>query len=161
MSGSVVNKVRNRRVSSEPAPPSRRAGGDGRATLVVAPSAARRLAAARAWLAAYPLDAEVVVVAPSLEACDEVVREDVRTCGARFGIMRATLGRIAGQLAAPALAARGHVPASGLSLDAVAARAVHQLVAAGRLRYFTPVAGRPGFPLAVARTHRTSCVRTA
>lgn len=120
--------------------------------LVTAPSTTRRLDAARAWLRGHPLDAELLVIGASWEACDEIVREDVGASGARFGVTRATLGRLAGLLAAPTLAARGHVPASALSLDAVAARVVHELSGAGSLRYFRPVAARPGFATAVART---------
>ena len=146
----MITRARTKKLSGERAGRASAAGRDVR--LMVASNAARRLAAARSWLQQYPLDAEIVVIAASWEACDELVREDVRENGARFGVVRATLGRVAGLLAAPSLAARGHVPASGLSLDAVAARAVHRLVGAGALQYFTPVAGRPGFPLAVART---------
>src|SRR6185295_3574806 len=71
----------------------------------------------------HPLDAELLVIGASWEACDEVVRDDVGARGARFGAARVTLGRLAGVLAAPALAAEGRVPASALSLDAVAAAA--------------------------------------
>lgn len=123
-----------------------------RVRIVVAPRAARRRAVAEEWLAALARDAEALVIGASWEACDELVRDDVRAGGARFGLVRATLGRMAGVLAAPALALRGCAPASALSLDAVATRAVHQLTAARRLAYFGPVAERPGFPLAVART---------
>jgi RecB family exonuclease len=144
----VASNVRAPRAPRIPS----RARGEDAARLIVAPAAAVRLAAARAWLAAHPRDAELVVVGANREACDELARDDVRAQGARFGLVRATLGRVAGALAAPTLAARGCVPASGLSLDAVAARAVHQVIVADRLRYFTPVANRPGFPLAVART---------
>ncbi|MCC6764525.1 MAG: PD-(D/E)XK nuclease family protein [Deltaproteobacteria bacterium] len=136
--------------TKERKPRSAAAGEPGR--ILVAARARDRVDAACAWLAAHPRDAEVLVVAASAEAVDDLVRADVRVGGARFGLARTTLGRVAGLLAAPALAARGGVPASVLSLDAVAARAIHQLSAAGRLRYFAPVADRPGFPLAVART---------
>lgn len=141
-----------RKARGEPRRTKADAAARGDAQLIVAPSAAARLDAARAWLAARPRDAEIVVIAANAEAGDELVREDVRRHGARFGLVRTTLGRLAGILAAPTLAARGCVPATRLSLDAVAARAVHQLIGAGRLRYFAPVADRPGFPLAVART---------
>jgi len=71
---------------------------------------------------------------------------------ARFGVVRLTLDRLAVRLATPALACAHRTPATGLSLNAVAARAVHLIRAEGGLAYFTPVADRPGFPLAVART---------
>ncbi len=145
MSGGVTTKARPPRTPGAAAPPR-----DVR--LVVAPSAARRRAEAQAWIEAHPADRELLVIGASWEACDEIVRDVVRAGGVRFGVVRSTLGRVAGLLAAPALAGRGQVPASGLSLDAVAARAVHQLRATDALTYFTPVADRPGFPLAVGRT---------
>jgi RecB family exonuclease len=52
----------------------------------------------------------------------------------------------------PALARAGRTPATALSLAAVAARAVHLVCAERELGYFAPVAERPGFPHAVART---------
>jgi RecB family exonuclease len=94
----------------------------------------------------------VLVVAPSWEACDDRGRATARRSGARFGTVRLTLDRLAARLAAPALGQAGLAPAGRLSLAAVAARAVHLLTAARRLRYFAAVAGRPGFPGAVART---------
>src|SRR5207244_1326831 len=102
------------------------------------------------WLAAQPLDAEVLIVGPTWEACDDLVRG--AAARARFGTVRLTLDRLAARLAALVLAADERVPAGGLSTIAVAARAVHLLRAEGGLRYFAPVAGRPGFPAAVART---------
>src|SRR5947207_8525956 len=118
--------------------------------VVVAPDAATRLAVAAEWLAAQPLDAEVLIVGPTWEACDDLVRG--AAAQARFGTVRLTLDRLAARLAALVLAADERVPAGGLSTIAVAARAVHLLRAEGGLRYFAPVAGRPGFPAAVART---------
>jgi len=120
--------------------------------LVVAADAGARLAEAAAWLGALPADAEVLVLAATRTAADELVRGVVAERGARFGVERLTLGHLAARLAVPALAAAGRVPASPLALDAVAARAVHALVAGGELRYFAEVATRPGFPAAVART---------
>ena len=124
----------------------------GRCRLVVAADAATRLDQAAHWLRAQPAGAEVLVLAPTPEAGDELVRGAAVAKGALFGVLRLTLSRLAGLLAARALAAEQRTPASGLSLDAVAARAVHMLAADGALRYFAPVADRPGFPRAVART---------
>ena len=99
----MTTRARTKKVSGERAgrPSAHVPGRDVR--LMVASNAARRLAAARSWLQQYPLDAEIVVIAASWEACDELVREDVRENGARFGVVRATLGRVAGLLAAPSL----------------------------------------------------------
>ena len=92
------------------------------------------------------------MVGPSWEACDDLVRATTARTGARFGTLRLTLDRLAVRLATPALARDRCAPATGLSLSAVAARAVHLVLAERGLAYFTPVADRPGFPLAVART---------
>ncbi len=120
--------------------------------LLVTPDAASRLAAAAAWLEAYPRDAECVVVAPGWDAGDDLVRAGLGASAARFGIVRTTLGRLAAQLAAPVLARDGRVPVTDLGFVAVTARAVHRLAAAGAFDYFAPVADRPGFAPAAART---------
>ena len=95
---------------------------------------------------------EALVVAASWEACDDLVRGTLGAAGARFGIVRTTLGRLATQLAAPGLAAEGRAPVTDLGLLAVAASAVHRLHAESALAYFGPVADRPGFTPALART---------
>jgi RecB family exonuclease len=120
--------------------------------LVTGADAPARLAAAAAWLDARPRDAEVLVVGPSWEACDDLVRGATRAKGAHFGTLRLTLDRLAIRLATPALARARRTPGTALSLAAVAARAVHLLRAGDKLPYFKPVADRPGFPLAIART---------
>jgi ATP-dependent helicase/nuclease subunit B len=120
--------------------------------LLVTADAASRLTAAADWLDAQPADAEALVIAPGWEACDDLVRGALGPAGARFGVVRTTLARLAARLAAPHLAARGCVPVSELGLLAVAARAVHRLDAESVFTYFGPVADRPGFPRALART---------
>lgn len=120
--------------------------------ILVARDTATRLTAAAEWLASYPADAEVLIVSPAREAGDEFARTAARKTGARFGLTRLTLNHLAARLAAPVLARAGLVPASGFALTAVAARAVHLLLAENALSYFEPVAERPGFPTAVART---------
>jgi RecB family exonuclease len=122
------------------------------ARLVVSDAAATRLDAAARWLDARGAAAELLVLAPSWEAGDDLVRAAATRAGARFGVHRLTVGALASRLAAPALARAGLAPASGLALDAIAARAVHRVLVGGGLRYFAPVAARPGFPPAVART---------
>jgi len=120
--------------------------------VIVSPAAAERVARATTWMRQWPAAAEVLVVAASWEAADDLVRGLVSADGARFGTTRMTLGALAGILATPALASARRVPVGGLSLDAIAARAVYGLAARGNLGYFTPVAACPGFPRAVART---------
>src|SRR5207249_10644686 len=91
--------------------------------LVGGADAPARLAAAAAWLGARAPAAEVLVVGPSWEACDDLVRAPAAPTGARFGTFRLTLDRLAVRLATPALARDRCAPATGLSLSAVAARA--------------------------------------
>src|SRR5437763_13700343 len=120
--------------------------------LLVSPAAATRVDAARTWLDAQSAAAELLVIGASWDAGDDLVRASALAGGARFGTTRLTLGTLAGILATPALAAAEQAPAGGMSLDAIAARAVHALGAAESLGYFSPVARCPGFPRAVART---------
>lgn len=120
--------------------------------VIIARDTAARLAAAVEWLSTYPADAEILVLSASQEAGDEFVRQAALKAGARFGLTRMTLERLAVNLAAPILARSGRVPTTSLSLEALTARAVHLLVSEGSLSYFAPVAKRPGFPRAVART---------
>ncbi|MGO9604072.1 MAG: PD-(D/E)XK nuclease family protein [Candidatus Binataceae bacterium] len=114
--------------------------------------AADRIAAARTWLAAAPAAAEVLVVASTREAADDLVRELAAARGAVAGIHRLTLGRLAGLLAAEVTATSGLAPATELAAQAIAARAVFHFAPSGKLKHFAPVADRPGFAEALART---------
>jgi len=120
--------------------------------IIIARDTAKRLTAAAEWVNAYPADAEILILSATREAGDEFVRNAALTAGARFGLTRLTLNQLASILAAPVLAIAGRAPTSGLVLTAVAARAVHLLMAESAFSYFQPVATRPGFPTAVART---------
>ena len=126
--------------------------------VVIARDTATRLTAAVEWLKSYPADAEILVVSPTREAGDEFVCNTIAGKGpsdaasARFGLLRLTLDRLAANLAAPILARNLRVPTTILSLEALTARAVHLLGSKETLSYFAPVAKRPGFPRAVART---------
>src|SRR6266849_4789625 len=94
---------------------------------VTSTSAAIRLHAVRAFLAARPAASESVIVGASRGAADDVARTIALQSGATFGLTRC-------------------------SLIELAARAVFEAVRAGELAYFAPVAAMPGFPKAVART---------
>lgn len=120
--------------------------------LFISHDAATRLSSAIRWLDDYTADIQILIVAATREAADEFVRRAALKVGARFGLTRFTLNHLAGNLAAMELAQGGIVPASGLALTAVAARSIHLLNSEGDLSYFKPVAEKPGFPVAVART---------
>jgi CRISPR/Cas system-associated exonuclease Cas4 (RecB family) len=121
-------------------------------SLVVAADAATRIATAARWLEGHGPDAELLVLGASQQAADELVRDATRASGARFGVRRTTLGRLAALLAIPELAIAGRAPASQLSLTALAARATHLALREGRLPYLARVAARPGFATALVRT---------
>jgi ATP-dependent helicase/nuclease subunit B len=140
--------------------------------ILESPSATVRIRRAAAWLASRA-DAQVTVLAASVDAAAEVTRhaffastttsttsegssKATNPCAmpmpmqASLGWQRTTLGAIAAQLARPELARLGLAPASGLALEAVCARVVHDHGdALGRL---APIRERPGLPRALART---------
>lgn len=111
-----------------------------------------RLKTAQQWLESYPPDAEILVLAHSAEAASDLVLEVVSSRGVSYGIKRFTLNVLAARLAQHALATAGLAPASNLSFTAVVARVIHSLNSEEKLKYFVPVATKPGFPIAVAKT---------
>ena len=120
-------------------------------TRVVASSASQsRVTAALAFLSRYSADTEIVVIAATRGAADELARSRAGTTGATFGVRRYGFNEIVSRLAAPALARLGRGATSPLGAEAMAARAAFQLTPA--LGYFGPVARMPGFPRAAART---------
>jgi ATP-dependent helicase/nuclease subunit B len=114
--------------------------------------AAQRIAAAREWLAAAEPTTETLVIAPTREAADDLVRGVAATRGAVAGIHRLTFNRLIGLLASEAMVVNGLAPASDLAAQAIAARAVFHLAPSGKLKHFAPVTDRPGFAEALART---------
>ncbi|HVA40391.1 MAG TPA: hypothetical protein VNF49_06985, partial [Candidatus Binataceae bacterium] len=120
-------------------------------SIACSPRAADRLEAASRWLQELQPSAEVMVLASRQAAADDLVRA-LSARRALFGVHRMTPARLLGVLCAERLFRDGLAPAAGLGVEAVAARAIHKLAAAGALGYFAPVADRPGFPGALART---------
>src|SRR5215469_10146360 len=114
--------------------------------------AADRIAAASEWLTAAEPASETLVVAPTREAADDLVRGLAAARPAFAGIHRLTFNRLIGLLASEAMVAAGLAPASDLAAQAIAARAVFHLVPSGKLKHFAPVTYRPGFAEALART---------
>ncbi len=124
------------------------------AKLLVSAAASRRIARARAWLFARAPGEELLVVAASMDAANELLREACAAApgGASFGWHRATLPRLAAQLAEPWLVREDRVPVGRLPASAAVARAVHRLAQQGGLGRFETVAAGPGFCAAVAAT---------
>ena len=72
--------------------------------------------------------------------------------GAFFGWQHLTLAGLVGQVGGAVLAERGKAVVTGLARQALCARAIHRVAEEGRLGTLASLAGRPGFPRALART---------
>src|SRR5882672_9449577 len=120
--------------------------------IVTSTSAAARLDAAREFLGGRPPATELVIVAASRGAADDLARAVARRAGSTFGITRVSLTELAARAAATRVSDVRRVPGTQAGAEAIAARAVFDARAAGELAYFEPVASMPGFPKALART---------
>ena len=120
--------------------------------LIRSPRASERLSLARTWLESIPAGSEALIIESGWEAADDLVRGLASARRGLFAIHRLTLNRLVGLLAAEELARAQVVPAGGLAAEAVVARAVYRLKAAGAIPYFKEIAERPGFPAAMALT---------
>jgi CRISPR/Cas system-associated exonuclease Cas4 (RecB family) len=110
------------------------------------------LAAAADFLQAHSAEGEVVVVGPTRDAADDLVRS--ATTNALIGVHRITLDYLAAAIAQHELVAREYAPLSALAHEALAARAIQKARQDSKLDYFAPVAAFPGFPRALAATLR-------
>jgi hypothetical protein len=130
------------------------------ADLFSSPSAAARLAAGVGWLLARGPTAEVLVVGHTIEAARELCHAAVASLGASFGWYRTSFGRLARELAPTALDATIGSPIDRVGADAVAARAVHELLTAGGenegrgVGRYAGVADTPGFVRALTDSLR-------
>jgi len=111
-----------------------------------------RLVEARAFIRSELRKGDLLLVAASRGAADDLARSLAIDLGATVGLHRFSLTQLAARLAAPILAADRRSPATSLGSEAVAARATFESVRNDALAYFAPVAATPGFPRALART---------
>jgi ATP-dependent helicase/nuclease subunit B len=123
-----------------------------RATVFKSPRARDRADTVADWLRSLPPEGETLIVASNWDAADDLLREFANERGAAFAIHRLTLDKAISLLAAETLAERNLAPAAGLTVTALAARAIHMLAGSNALGHFMPVAERHGFASAVART---------
>jgi hypothetical protein len=119
-------------------------------TSIVLPSAAARLADARARIAA--IDPPIAIIAATRSAADEFAFSLAVGKGATFGISRSSVAELVVTIAIRALSRDGLTPSAPLSDEAVAARITDDLMTDQALKYFAPVAEMPGFPRALSRT---------
>lgn len=118
---------------------------------VVSAAARVRLAHAREWLLARPPAEELLVVAATTDAANELLREAARERGAAFGWHRTSFARLAASLAEPGLLRAGAVPVGALACQALMARVVHGARERGELGRFEGAVGGPGLVRALAR----------
>jgi len=119
--------------------------------LVSSTSGIDRIEAALEWLS-IARDSELLVLAPTRGAADELLRASALRSGSAFGIHRRTLRQLAHELSTAELAGRSIAALTPLSMEALFTRCVHQVREKGVFEYFEPVVGTPGFPRAAART---------
>jgi len=115
-------------------------------------SAARRLSEAHAFLDRFSPSTEILVVGASRGAADDFARAVAAAKGASFGLYRFSLTQLAARIAATSVSGAAIARGTEAGSEAMAARAVFDLVSSERLEYFAPVAFMPGFPKALART---------
>ena len=123
--------------------------------VLVSTSAAARLREASAWLLGE-LDEgdEILLLAPTRGAGDDLLRRATAERAGLFGVHRATLLQLACDLATRPMAERRLAPVSALGVEALAARSIARCHEAGELAYFGPVAETPGLARALASTLR-------
>lgn len=117
---------------------------------VVSPAAHSRTKLARAWLEARSPSEEVLIVAATADAANELARELIQTRGAAFGWHRLSLPQYASVLAAPLLAKDGLAALDDLGVRALCARVVHKLAADSALGQYSEIALGPGFARALS-----------
>ena len=119
------------------------------ARLLQASAAQTRIACALEWLASRAPGEEILVLAASADAANELLRSAAFERGAAFGWHRGTLPRLAAQLAAEALLERGAVPVGRLAAQAVVAHVLHALDASGAAGRFAALREGPGLARAL------------
>jgi ATP-dependent helicase/nuclease subunit B len=113
-------------------------------------SNSKLLPRAAAFLAARAGASEVVVIAPTRAAANELAL--LTFPGGCQGVHTLTLTQLAVNLSAQPLGRQSLAPISRLGIEALAARIVYAAQRAGSLRYFAPVVQTPGFARAAAKT---------
>jgi hypothetical protein len=110
-----------------------------------------RIHHARVWLDARSPAKEVLILAATADAANELAREVAKKKGAAFGWHRMSLSQFAAVLAAPLLAERGIVALGDLGVQAICARVIHHLSAEAGLGRYANIADGPGFSQALGQ----------
>lgn len=120
--------------------------------ILQSPCSNDRLSAACKFVRGFKAGSELLLLGSSREIIDDFVRELSHATTATFGLHRFSLTQFAARMAAAGLGRRQLAPVTALGTEAVAARASFEAARRGALKYFLPVAMRPGFSRAVAAT---------
>lgn len=121
-------------------------------TRLVCSFTSQRLLVAQDWIEEISHSGELLVLASSKAAADDLVRHLTLRSGGVPGAHRMTLSQLAATLATPRLGAEQLTALTPLGAEALAARTVHRCLSERALRYFAPVASMPGFARALAST---------
>ena len=116
---------------------------------IVRSDAYSRLTGEAARFLSSTAGSEVVILAASRGAADDLARQSCEA--AAFGIHRATLTGLAASLATISITSAKLAPMSHLSREAMAAHVIHRLKR-DAIPYFSPVSDTPGLARAIART---------
>ena len=119
--------------------------------LLVSARGILRQHAAGQWLRNLGHGVEVLIIGPTLDAVDQLVRTTAAET-ATFGWHRLTINQLAGRLGGPVVAQSGRVPAPALTKEAAAASVVRTRWRAAGLGRFVAIGDRPGLPRALCRT---------
>lgn len=95
---------------------------------------------------------EVLLIAPTQRAADDLLRQAALPQGGLLGVHRTTLAHLASEVAALPLARSARTRLSGLGAQAIAAHTLVRVRAEAELSYFGPVAATAGFVTALGRT---------
>ena len=120
--------------------------------IITSTSGAERLKAATAFLHESSLAQDVLLVASSRGAADDLARHAATGRGASLGWHRFSLLQLAARLGVDALTPLGRLPGSPLVAEAVASRAIFGAIAGGNLRDLHAGRSDTRIPRAVART---------
>ncbi len=109
-------------------------------------------AVVKPWIDSLDRPGEILILASTRAAADELARALSLDSQGRIGLHRWTPAQLAAALATPELAKAGLAPLSRLGLEALAARAGYRSREADSPGYFAPVSGMPGFSRSLAST---------
>ena len=115
-------------------------------------SAAERLARARQFVESISDSSEVAIVSSSRAAADDFVRTLANEKVATLGLHRFSMVQFAVRIARLELARQGLAPLTADGAAALAVRCVFSVRTKPGLKFFGPVADKPGFAAAMAST---------